>query len=73
MGRFLIIVGFITVALGLLIHFQIEVPWISHWIGRLPGDIVIKKEGVFLYFPLASSAVLSLILSFILYLFGVKK
>lgn len=38
------------------------------WLGRLPGDILIKRDNVTFYFPLGTSLVLSLVLSVILYL-----
>lgn len=69
MGRFLIIAGFLTVILGLVIHFKVAIPWLTGWIGKLPGDIVIKKEGITLYLPLATSALLSIVLSLLLSLF----
>jgi hypothetical protein len=40
------------------------------WIGRLPGDILIKKKNFTFYFPLATSILLSILLSLILYLLG---
>jgi hypothetical protein len=38
------------------------------WIGKLPGDIYIKRENFTFYFPLATSIVISIILSLILWL-----
>jgi len=39
-----------------------------HWIGRLPGDIVVKRENFSFYFPLMTSILLSLLLSLVLWL-----
>jgi uncharacterized protein HemY len=39
------------------------------WLGRLPGDIVIKRENFTFYFPLATSIIISVILTLILWLF----
>jgi hypothetical protein len=39
-------------------------------LGKLPGDIAIEKENVRFYFPLATSIVLSILLSLVFYLFG---
>ncbi|WP_279384257.1 DUF2905 domain-containing protein [Geotalea toluenoxydans] len=39
------------------------------WLGRLPGDIYIKRENFSFYFPLATSILVSLLLSLILWLF----
>ncbi len=64
MGLFLIIGGISLAIIGLIIYFSDKLPFL----GRLPGDIVIKKENFTFYFPLATSLVLSIILSLILYL-----
>lgn len=69
MGRFLIIAGFLVVAVGILIHFKIQVPWLTGWIGKLPGDLVIKKGSMTLYLPFATSALLSLLVSILFWLF----
>jgi len=70
MGRFLIFTGLLIVLLGLVIHFKVEIPWLTGWIGKLPGDLVIKKGSVILYLPLATSALLSLVLSLLFSLFN---
>lgn len=64
MGLFLIIAGISLAIIGLAIYFSDKLPFL----GRLPGDIVIKKENFTFYFPLATSIVLSIIISLILYL-----
>ena len=64
-GRFLIILGLILVAGGIIISFAPRIPWL----GKLPGDIYIKKENFSFYFPLATSLLLSLALSLILWFF----
>jgi hypothetical protein len=69
MGRFLIVTGFLIVVLGLIIHFKVAIPWLTGWIGRLPGDLAIKKGNMTLYLPLATSALLSIVLSFVVSLF----
>ena len=69
MGRFLIIAGFLVVIIGLLIHFKIQVPWLTGWIGKLPGDIVIKKGNMSLYLPLGTSVLISILLSLVFSLF----
>jgi hypothetical protein len=58
--------GVFLVAAGLILHFKVEIPWLTGWIGKLPGDLVIRKGNVALYFPLATSVLLSLSLSLIL-------
>lgn len=65
-GRVLLFFGVILVALGLVLTFGARIlP-----IGRLPGDIVIRRDGFTLYFPLMTSIVLSLLLTLLGFLFG---
>lgn len=64
-GKSLIIVGLIIAAIGVIFSFAGKLPWL----GRLPGDIYIKRENFSFYFPLATSILISIILSFILWLF----
>ncbi len=64
-GRILIIFGIIIVLAGVILFFAGKVPWI----GRLPGDFYFKGKNVTFYFPLATSILVSIILSLILYLF----
>lgn len=63
-GKLLIIIGLIIVAVGAIMLFTDKIPFI----GRLPGDIYIKKENYTVYIPIASSILLSIILSLIAYL-----
>lgn len=65
MGLYLIIAGIALLVLGLIIYFFDQIPFL----GRLPGDFIIKKENFTFYFPLASSILLSIILSLIFYFF----
>lgn len=55
--------GFILI-IGILFYFFDKIPLL----GKLPGDILIKKKNFTIYFPLATSILLSLFLSLILYL-----
>ena len=64
MGKLIIITGLIIVVIGLAVHFSDRIPWI----GRLPGDIAIKRENFSFYFPLGTSILLSIIISLVLYL-----
>jgi hypothetical protein len=65
LGRVLIVGGLVLVAIGLLISLAPRLPWL----GRLPGDILIKKEGFSFYMPLTTSLLLSVAVSLLLYLF----
>ncbi|MEN2995208.1 MAG: DUF2905 domain-containing protein [Thermodesulfovibrio sp.] len=67
-GKFLVIIGTITVVIGLILMFAGKIPLI----GRLPGDIVIERKNFVFYFPLATSILLSIIISLILYLLSKK-
>lgn len=63
MSRFLIVVGIICVVVGLLW------PWLTRLgLGHLPGDFRIERDGFSFYFPLATSIVISVVLSLILWL-----
>lgn len=56
--------------IGLFLMFAGKLPFLKwpgiRWIGRLPGDILIKKKNVTFYFPLATSILISIILTLIL-------
>ena len=64
-GKILIILGVLILLLGLFFFFGDKIPFI----GKLPGDIYIKKNNFTFYFPIVTSIILSLIISLILYLF----
>ena len=64
MGKVIIIIGVILILVGIIMQFAGKIPWL----GRLPGDILIKKENFTFYFPLVTSIVLSLLISLIIYL-----
>ena len=64
-GKMLIIIGFILAGIGLLFVFGERIPFI----GRLPGDFVFRGKNFTFYFPLATSILISIILSVILYFF----
>ncbi len=65
LGKFLILLGVFIILMGLLMLLGEKIPWI----GRLPGDILIKKEKVTFYFPIATSILLSIILTLLFTLF----
>jgi hypothetical protein len=67
-GKSLIILGLVIAAVGGLLMLAGKIPWF----GRLPGDILIEKKNFTLYFPLATSILLSLILTLLFWLFGKK-
>lgn len=63
-GLFIIIIGIILVAIGLLLLYAPKIPLL----GKLPGDIYIKRESFSFYFPLTTCIIISLIISLILIL-----
>jgi len=65
LGKSLIIIGLIIAVIGVILTLAGRIPWL----GRLPGDIYVKRENFTFYFPLATSIIISIILSFILWLF----
>ena len=62
MSKLLMTIGVIIFIIGLAMKF------IN--LGKLPGDIVIKKENTTFYFPIVTSIILSLVLSAIFYVIG---
>jgi hypothetical protein len=62
-GKLLVTAGIILLVAGLLW------PWLSRLgLGRLPGDIAIKRDGFSFYFPITTSIIVSVVLSLILWL-----
>lgn len=62
-GRMLIIAGIVIVAIGLILLFAGKIPFL----GKLPGDFYIRRKNFTVYIPLATSLLLSIIISIILY------
>ena len=65
LGKILIILGVVLVFVGLGFMFADKIPYI----GRLPGDIYIKREKFSFYFPLATSIIISIILTILFSIF----
>ena len=65
-GKTLIAIGLLIVAVGLIILAAEKVNF--PFVGKLPGDIYVKRNNFQLYFPVVTSILLSLILSVVLYL-----
>ncbi|WP_096190607.1 DUF2905 domain-containing protein [Evansella halocellulosilytica] len=64
--KMLITLGVILVIVGLL--WQVGGKYLS--LGKLPGDIFVKRGNTTIYFPIVTSIVISIILSIILYFIG---
>ena len=65
-GKILIAFGLLIVLAGAVLVLVGRVPWI----GRLPGDIHFQRGNFTFYFPLATSLLLSVVLTLLLYLLG---
>ena len=63
-GRLLILLGIVFLVVGVLLLAGTKIPWL----GRLPGDIHVKRENFEFHFPLATCVLLSLVLSGLLWL-----
>lgn len=63
-GWLLVLLGLVLAGLGLLWLVLPSIPWL----GRLPGDIVIERDGFRFYFPLATCILLSVLLTAIVWL-----
>ncbi len=59
-GKILIGMGLLLMLTGLFVSFM----------GKMPGDIVIRRENFTFYFPLGTSILLSVVLSLLFYLFS---
>jgi hypothetical protein len=64
LGKALVVVGLVTIVLGLLVMFAGKIPFL----GRLPGDIKIEGKNYTFYMPLGSCLLVSAILSLIFWL-----
>lgn len=64
LGKLLLFIGAILVALGLLLTLAPKIPWL----GKLPGDIALTRGNFMFYFPITTSILISVVLSLLLYL-----
>ena len=62
LGRFLVVVGLVIVLTGVALLVLPRLPWL----GRLPGDLVVRRDHFTFYFPLATSILLSVVLTILL-------
>jgi len=65
-GKALVALGLLIALAGVVIMLVGRVPWL----GRLPGDIHIERGNFSFYFPLATSLLLSVVLTVLLYIIG---
>ena len=62
-AKIFIVIGIIFIVIGILFLLNIKIPF-----GKLPGDIVIKKENFTFAFPIMTSIIASVVLSFIMWI-----
>jgi len=65
LGKLLVLLGVFIILMGLLLMAGDKIPWI----GRLPGDILVKRERFTFYFPLTTSILISIVLTLLFTLF----
>ena len=63
LGKTLIYLGLALVGIGVVLILAGKLPWLGH----LPGDISIERDNFSFYFPLATSILVSVIISLVLY------
>jgi Protein of unknown function (DUF2905) len=68
LGRVLLVTGLLLALVGAALLATERLPWLR--LGRLPGDLRIERGNFRFYFPLATSILLSVVLSLLLWLFG---
>lgn len=66
-GKVIIFIGIAIAIIGIVLSFSDKLPF---EFGKLPGDIVYKKENFSFYLPITTSIIISIVLSLLLYLFG---
>ena len=64
-GKMLILLGVFIILIGVLLVIGEKIPWI----GRLPGDIIIRKKNFTFYFPIVTSILISILLTLLFTLF----
>ncbi len=65
-GKLLATIGVILFVIGLTINYA---PWLISWFGKLPGDIRIEDEKKWVFIPITSMLIVSIILTIIVNLF----
>ncbi len=67
-GKILIGIGVVITVAGVLVVLSGKIPWL----GRLPGDFTFKGERYTIYVPLATSILISIVLSLLFWFLGRK-
>lgn len=64
-GKYLVVIGLVIAVLGALLWLGVG----KSWLGRLPGDIHIERNGGSFYFPIVTCLLISVVLSLLAWLF----
>ncbi len=62
LSKILMIIGAVALLLGLVLNY---IPWLINWFGKLPGDIQIQNEHSFVFIPITSMIIVSILLTLI--------
>lgn len=65
LARVLLIFGVVLILIGLILMISPKIPFL----GKLPGDFLFKKDGFTFYFPLATSIILSILITILINIF----
>ncbi len=68
LGKSIIVIGLVLIVIGVAVTLAGKIPGV----GKLPGDIFIKKDNFSFYFPLTTCILLSIVLSVIMYFLNRK-
>ncbi len=66
LSKTLVILGAGIVLIGLILKYA---PWLLNWFGKLPGDIRIHSQNSFVFIPITSMIIVSLLATLIINLF----
>jgi methylthioribose-1-phosphate isomerase len=72
-GKVMIGIGLAITVIGALLVAADRIPGLGNvfsWMGKLPGDLSFKRDNVSFYFPIATSILLSVVLSVVFYILG---
>ena len=69
LGKFIVIIGVVTTLVGFVMWSGLT----PKWLGRLPGDIRIEREGSAFYFPIVTCIILSIVLSLLFSIFSIFR
>lgn len=70
--RFLFWTFVFVIGCGLIIHYKVHVPYVDSFIGKLPGDMIVKKGSIKIIFPVTTAALASFLFTSLLSFFEKK-